>query len=303
MPMVRGAFSYLLVPGLRKVFFQHLTERPEEFRQVFNAETSERAYEEDLEVAGLGTMPLKPEQTAIQYADATQGSKKRYTHKTYGLGYRVTPEMMEDDLYSTMKKMTKELAKAARNAREVNAWNVLNNAFTTEYGFPKLGNNEALIATTHTSIAGAAAGSNRAATDADLSQTALEAAILAFENLKDETGIPVVIKPKWLIVPPDIKMTARELLGSEFKPYTANNEINALIEEGLDYMVSHYLTDLDSWFLLAGKGDHDLNFFTRQPVRFQNGDDFDTGDAKFKAFQRFSVGAGEWRGIWGSQGA
>jgi len=304
MPMVRGAFSYLLVPGLRKVFFQHLEERPEEFSQVFNAETSKRAYEEDLEVAGLGTMPVKPEQSAIIYQDATQGSKKRYTHKTYGLGYRVTPEMMEDDLYNVMKKMTKELAKAARNAREVNAWNVLNNAFTAEYGFPKNGNLEPLISTTHSSIvAGGPTGTNRASTDADLGVASLEAAVISFENLVDENGIPCMIKPKWLIVPPDLKMTARELLGSQFKPYTANNEINALIEEGLDYMVCHYLTDPDSWFLLAGKGDHDLNFFTRQPVRFQNGDDFDTGDAKFKAFQRFSVGAGEWRGIWGSVGA
>jgi hypothetical protein len=221
---------------------------------------------------------------------------------TYGLGFRVTLEMMEDDLYNVMKKNTKELSKAARNAREVGFFNMLNNGFTVEYGFPKFGTNEALIAVAHTKLGGGT-GSNRASTDADLSPTSLEAAIIAFESLSDEMDIPVVVKPKLLLCGPQLKMTAREILGSEFRPYTSNNEINALREEGLDYMVGHYIVDPDSWFLLAGKGDHDLNFFERQAVRFQNGDDFDTGDAKFKAFQRFSVGAGEWRGIYGSQGA
>ena len=299
---VTGAFSYLLAPGLRKVFFQLLDERPPEYSKIANEETSSRAYEEDLEIGGLGSMPVKPEGRGIIYQDLRQGGKKRYTHLTYGLGFRVTLEMVEDDLYNVMKKNTKELAKAARNAREVAFFNMLNNAFTTQYGFPKFGNNESLIAATHTKLGGGT-GSNRATTDADLSPTALEAAIISFESLADEMDIPVVIKPRLLLGGPQLKMTMREILGSEFRPYTSNNEINALREEGLDYMVGHYIVDPDSWFLLAGKGDHDLNFFERQAVRFQNGDDFDTGDAKFKAFQRFSVGAGEWRGIYGSQGA
>lgn len=302
MPAVTGAFSHLLAPGLRKVFFQHLDERPDEFSQVFNMLTSTRAYEEDLEVAGLGTMPVKTEGAAITYQDPTQGEKRRYTHITYGLGFRVTLEMMEDDLYNVMKRMTRELAKAGRNAKEVNAWNTFNLGFTTEFGFTKFGANEPLFSTAHTRIGGGTSA-NRPTTDADLSQASLEAAIINFENMVDETGIPTLMRPKWLIVPPDLKMTARELLGSEFKPYTSNNEINALMKEGLDFMVSHYLTDNDAWFLVAGKGEHDLNFFTRMSVRFQNDDDFDTGDAKFKAFQRFSVGHGEWRGTYGTTGA
>lgn len=302
MPAVTGAFSHLLAPGLRKVFFQHLKEREEEFSKVFNMKTSSRAYEEDLEVAGLGTMPVKTEGAGIQYTDPAQGEKKRYTHVTYGLGYRVTMEMMEDDLYGVMRKMTKELAKAARNAREVNAWNVFNTAFTTQFGFPKFGANEALISTSHTRLGGGTL-SNRPSVDADLGQASLEAARIHFETLTDENGIPTIIKPKWLIVPPDMIMVARELLGSEFKPYESSNTINPIMKDGLDFMVSHYLTDPDAWFLIAGKDEHDLNFFTRQAVRYQNGDDFDTGDAKFKAFQRFSVGAGEWRGLYGSTGA
>jgi phage major head subunit gpT-like protein len=301
MPNVTGAFSHLLAPGLRKVFFQHLDERSAEYSKIANMERSSRAWEEDLEVGGLGSMPVKPEGRGIVYQDFRQGGKKRYTHLTYGLGFRVTLEMMEDDLYGVMRKNTRELAKAARNAREVAFFNMLNNGFTVEYGFPKFGVKEPLIAVSHTKLGGGI-GSNRATTDADLSPTSLEAAIISFEALKDEMDIPVVIKPRMLLVPPQLKMVAREILGSEFRPYTSNNEINALREEGLDYMVGHYLVDSDGWFLLAGKGDHDLNFFERQAVRFQNGDDFDTGDAKFKAFQRFSTGAGEWRGVYGSEG-
>lgn len=303
MPTTTGQFSQLLAPGLRKIFFQHLKERPPQYSQIFNVNSSSRAYEEDLEISGLGTMPQKPEGNSIQYQDPVQGGKKRYTHISFGLGFRVTVEMYEDDLYGPMKRMTRELSKAGRNVREVRSFNVLNNGFTTEFGFPKFGVNEALISTAHTLIGGGTLA-NRSAVDADLGVASLEAAILLFDNLTDEDGIPIVIKPKWVIVPPALKQVAREILGSEFRPYTANNEINAVVQnDTLSDMVVNYLADSDSWFVLADKSDHDLNFFERAAMRFQNGDDFDTGDAKFKAFQRFSVGAGEWRGIFGSLGA
>lgn len=301
MPTTTGQFSQLLAPGLRKIFFQHLKERPPQYSKIANMLTSSRAYEEDLEMAGLGSMPQKPEGTSIVYQDPIQGGKKRYTHISFGLGFRVTTEMYEDDLYGPMKKMTKELGKAARNVREIRFFNVLNNAFTTEFGFPKNNVNEALISTSHTLIGGGTL-SNRSATDADLGVAALEAAVLLFDNLTDENGIPMVMKPKWLIVPPATKQVATEILGSEFRPYTADNTVNAVIQnDSFTCEVVNYLTDPDSWFLLSD--DHNLNFFERAAVRFQNGDDFDTGDAKFKAFQRFSVGASEWRGIFGSLGA
>lgn len=303
MPTTTGQFAQLLAPGLRKIFFQHLKERPAQYSMIANMNTSSRAYEEDLEMAGLGIMPTKPEGTAITYQDPVQGGKRRYTHVSYGLGFRVTEEMYADDLYGPMKRMTRELAKGARNVREVTFFNVLNNGFTTEVGFPKFGTTESLFNTAHVLIGGGTLA-NRASTDADLGVAALEAAILLFDNLTDENGIPIVIKPKHLIVPPALKQVAREILGSEFRPYTANNEVNAVIQnDSLSDMVVNYLTDSDSWFLLADKDEHDLNFFEREPVRFQNGDDFDTGDAKFKAFQRFSVGHGEWRGTFGSLGA
>jgi len=301
MPMVTGAFSQLLVPGLRRVFFQHLKERPTQYDKIFNTNNSSRAFEEDLEVAGLGTMPTKPEGTATIYQDAIQGGKKRYTHVSFGLGFRVTVEMMEDDLYNVMRRMSRELAKSARNVREVRSFNVFNNAFTTEFGFPKFGVNEPLIGT-HT-LLGGGVFANRPAVDADLGIASLEAGILNYDTLVDEQNMPALIMPKVVLVHPEFKQVARELLNSEFRPYTANNEINAIMQEGLTWFMSQYLTDTDAWFLIADKSDHDLNFFERAAVRFQNGDDFDTGDAKFKSFQRFSVGAGEWRGIYGSVGA
>lgn len=303
MPTNTGQNSQLLAPGLRKVFFQHLKEREPQYSRIFNMRTSARAYEEDLEYVGLGSMPIKDEGDATQYTDPIQGGKKRYTHISYGLGFRVTVEMWEDDLYGVMTRMTKELAKAGRNVREVVSFNVFNNGFdaTKEFGFAKLGSNEALFSTAHTLIGGGTLA-NRSATDADLGIASLEAAILLFDNLVDEVGMPIVMKPKKIIVGPLLKQIGVELLGSDFKPYTAGNEVNAIIKnDSLSLEVVNYLTDSDSWFMTSDE--HDLNFFERDAMRFQNGDDFDTGDAKFKAFQRFSVGHGEWRGTFGSQGA
>jgi len=302
MPTNTGQFSQLLAPGLRKIFFGSYKEKEEQYRKILNVTTSTRAYEEDLEVVGLGSMPQKDEGVSITYQEPSQGGKKRYTHLAFGLGFRVTEEMWEDDLYSVMRKMPKELGKAARNVREVRSFNLLNNGFTSEFGFPKSGTNEALFNIAHTLIGGGTLA-NRSATDADIGVASLEAAILLFDNLVDELGFPITIHPKYLIHPPPSKQTVREILGSEYRPYTANNEINALREDGIMGMMVNYLSDADSWFLFAEKSEHDFNFIERAAVRFQNGDDFDTGDAKFKAFQRFSVGAGDWRGSYGSQGA
>lgn len=302
MPVVTGAFSQLLVPGLRKIFFQHLNERESEYGKIFNEETSSRAFEEDLELIGLGTMPAKSEGSAITYQDTRQGEKVRFTHVTYGYGFRVTREMMQDDQYGQIRKMPKELAKGGRNVREVTAFNVINNGFTTSFGFPKNGTNEAVFNTAHTRLGGGTLA-NRPTTDADLGQASLEAAIITFQTWTDEMGIPVVITPKWLLIHPDNMMVARELLGSTYKPYVGTNEINPLMKDGLEFIVGHYLTDSDAWFLFADKSDHGFTFFQREAMQFQNGDDFDTGDAKYKAFQRFSVGVNEWRGSYGTVGA
>lgn len=300
-----GSSSKLIAVGLRNVLFMEYQARVGEYQGIFNMLTSDRNYEEDLEFTGLGVMAEKQQGSPVIYADPVQGGVKRYTHVSFGGGYRVTREANDDDRYDVVRptKMSRELGKGARVVREVRSANVFNNGFSVADGFPKAGTQQNLFSTTHT-LTGAQGGTySNSAGATDLSQSALEAAMISFHKLVDETNVPIVVVPKTLLVPPDIIMVARELVGSEFKPYTTNNEINPIKQDGLELMVNHYLTDTDAWFVLADKSDHDLNFFTRTDLEFDYADDFDTGDMKCKAFQRFSVGYGDWRGTYGSQGA
>lgn len=296
-------FSDLLAPGMRKIFFERYGQWPDEYTQAFNVLTSKRNYEDDSEVAGLGRMPEKPQGRPIVYDDPFQGESTRYTHVTYGLGFRVTEEMWEDDLYNIMKRMPAGLAKSAHQTIEVTAWNVFNRAFNSGYTGP---DGKTLCATDHPNIAkkpGSGPYPNRPSTDVDLSITALQSAIETFEDTVDDRDLNIMLKPKLLVIAPENKWMAREILRSEKKPYTADNEINALLDEELTYMVCHYFSDTDAWFLVSPKENHYLNFFWRKKLAFANSDDFDTGDAKYKATMRFSCGFSGWRGIYGSSGA
>ena len=301
MTMTTGNFSRLIAPGYRKVFFGQMKDRPTEYDKIINIKSSTRAYEDDFEMAGVGAMQSKSEGVAINYSDPIQGGTKRYTHAVFGRGYRITEEMYEDDLYSvTGQKMAKSLAKAVANHCEVYGWSVLNNAFNTSYaGFIA---STSLCSTSHTLIDGSTLA-NRPSAETDLSATALQAAIESFEGWTDNRGLPVLIKPVLLVVGPTFKWAAREILGSEFRPYSSDNEINSLREEDMKYMVGHFLSDADSWFVLGGKDDHDMNWQWRRKPKFENSDDFDTGDAKFKVSLRHSQGYGDFRGVYGSQGA
>lgn len=304
MPFTTGQESKLIAPGLRAVMFQAYNDQPTEYTKIFNTKTSKRAYEEDLEFVGIeGPMPEKPEGTGIIYREPKQGEVKRYTHTAFGLGFRVTKEAMDDDLYGIISgkggKMAKEIGKAGRLVREVRAAAIFNGGFVNTGGFPKNGTAEVLFGS-HTLIGTGGTYSNTAS--ADLAQTPLENAIINFNKLTDEMGHPIVVIPKQLLVPPDLIMVARVLLGSEFSPYTANNDINPSKADRLSLEINHYLTDADSWFMLADKSDHNLQFLTRTDMAFDYSDDFDTGDMKMKGFQRFSVGYGDWRGVYGGLG-
>src|SRR5262245_22395149 len=301
MPATTGAFSHLLAPGIRNVFFMYKKDAESEYEKIFTVDKSTRNYEENLEVAALGVMPQKQQGSPIVYQDMIQGGIKKFTHVTYGMGFRATEEMMEDDLYGVIKKNARALKRSALVAREVVAFGVLNRSFTTEYGFPKLGVNEPLIGTTHT-LLGGGTGSNKPTTDVDISQAALEAAMIAFNLYVDDRSIPVEIEAKTLLVHPSMQFLVQELLTSDHRPYTANNEVNVL-KGMLQSMTSRYLDDADAWFVIADKSEDGLVFFDRRALTLQNGDDFDTGDAKFKATQRFSVGCSEWRNLYGSTGA
>lgn len=302
MPSRSSGFSNLLAPELSNVFFNKYKQWPEEYNTLFNVESSTRAYEEDVEVAGLGQMVNKPEGVGITYDDPYQSGRVRYTHTTFGLGFRVTDELFNDDLYGVIKKMPQALARSAHQTIEVQGANVLNNAFNTNFNVGLDG--VQLISTAHANVKQTGGPySNRLSTDADLSVTSLQSAIILMETTTDDRDLNLQIRPRLLVITPNQKWIARELLKSEYKPHTADNEINAFKDEDLSYTVNHYLTDTNAWFLLADKADHYLKFYWRKKLAFDNDDDFDTGDAKFKATMRLSVGFTNWRGIVGTSGS
>lgn len=314
--MVRGQFAQLMAPGLHDLFVHwlDLKQRSEEYSKIFNIETSDKAFEDEVEFSGLGPMLVKPEGESVNYQDAIQGGTKRYIHTVYALGVRTSWELYKDDQYKLINQVPKALARSAHFVKEIQAWNVLNLGFTTQTVIdglslfntqhPLLGGTQATnIAPGIASII-AAAGTypNRPTTDVDLSITALQLAINMFERLPDSQGMPISMRPKYLVIPPELKWIAREILASPHKPYTADNEINAILNEDLMYFVSHYLTSASAWFLLCDKDEHSLKFINREPLDEDYSDDFDTRSIKQISFMRFSTGATNWLGTWGSNG-
>jgi len=298
MVTVRGAFSNLLAPGFRKIVFETYKERPTEGDRWINMNRSARAYEEDFPIAGFGTLLTKPEGAPVTYQDAIQGVLKRYTWTTYGLGFRITEEMMEDDLYGIMgAKMSRALGRSARNNFEVVAHAPLNSAFdTTVSGFYS---GEALIQTGHTTIRGFSTA-NAPTTATNLSLPALQAAVESFHALIDESNLPAMFIPRLLIYNPADHWIANQILKSEKLPGGNQNDVNQLEREGIQPMLNHYLTNTKSWYVIADN--HDVNYFDRRPPRMTNTDDFETGDAKFKLTRRNGSGFGDWRGMYGSIG-
>lgn len=314
---VRGNFPKLLAPGLRKIYVDALdTEnKAEEFQHIFNIENSESAYEQDSKMAGFGPLQEKPENTPVAYTNMIPGGDKRYIHLTYALGVRTSKELYEDDKYGIIKQAPRALARSIRYTKEVVAWNTLNQGFsanvTTTDGV-SLFNNQ------HPQLGGPASTNfwsaltniisapgtypNRPSVDIDLSFTALQLASVQFERMIDSQGLPINIKPKYLLIPPELKFIAKELLGSSGKPGTSDNDINSLIGEDLQFMICHYFTSQSAWFLVADKSKHSLNVFMRRPPTDSFDDDFDTDAIKQKTTMRMSAGATDWLGTWGSNG-
>jgi len=298
MTMVRGAFSNLLAPGYRKIVFETYKERKMEGQLITNFNSSKRAYEEDFPIAGFGTLQTKPEGASVNYQDAVQGTVKRYTWTTYALGFRITQEMMEDDLYGIMGgRMSKALGRSARNNQEIVAHAPYNNAFNT--AFPGFVAGEALLGD-HVTIRGATQR-NRPALDADFDLIPLQAALEHFHQLNDESGIPAVFIPRKVIYSINDHWIVNQVLKSQFLPGGNMNDINQVAQEGLTPHLSHYMTDADAWYILCDQ--HDINYWDRRAATFTNSDDFHTGDALFKLTRRNGSGWGDWRGVYGSQGA
>jgi hypothetical protein len=298
MTHVRGAFSNLLAPGFRKIVFESYKERPMEGVRLVNRNTSKRAYEEDFPIAGFGTLVKKPEGGSVTYQDALQGTIKRYTWSTYGLGYRITQEMMEDDLYGIMGgRMSRALGRSARNNQEILMHAPYNNAFNTAFSGFVAG--ESLCDTAHALLRGGTLA-NRPLADTDFDLLALQAAIEHFHSLTDESGIPAVYIPKLVVHSIGDHWLVNQILKSSQMPGSNQNDINQVAREGLEPHLSHYLLDPDAWFVLCSE--HSVNYFDRRPFTFSNSDDFHTGDALFKGTRRAGSGFSDWRGVYGSPG-
>lgn len=299
MATTTAAFSHLIAPGLRKVFFDRLKKWDEEYSKITTVLTSKRAYEEELTTAGLGVFQRKNQGTPVIYDDPTEGEVKRYTHVAMALGFRVTREMWDDDLYAVMRKVSSSLAYAAQQTVEMEYGGFLDDVFT---GATYVGaDTKALCARDHALVAGGTYA-NEPAVQGDLGIGTLRAAMERMERVVNERGLPRRMQLKRLIITPTYQWIAEEIIGSSHKPYTADNEINVMGNKGLSFMVSHYMSDDDMWIALADKEEADLKFFWKQRPIFDNADDFDTKDAKFTGYMRFSFGFTDWRGADGSSG-
>ena len=294
MTITRAQFQVLLEPKLRNIWNDGWPPRPLEYPRFTNIGSSRKAQETDFKMTGLGLMANKPEGTNITYGDPIAGATVVYVHTVSGLGYKITDEMIRHELYGQMAKMETSLMRSAVDRQETDAAAILNNAFSTLVtGFAS---GEALCSTSHARLDGGTTQSNRSATDITLGVTALQNAIIGFHNWKDDRGRPFLSIPRLLVVLPADLMVARELLGSQYKPGTANNEINALMEDGLTFLVSHYVSA--GWFVLGDN--HDLNYIWDLRPTIEMDEDFDAGVVKRKLTQSYATGFGEWRGIYGN---
>lgn len=298
MAATRGGFSPLLAPGLMDIFFRKLKIRKTEYTRWINVRKSRRAYEDDYKIAGLGRFIQKGEGEAFTFDDPISGSTLRYTHLTFGLGFRVTQEMREDDLYSVMNRMTEELAKAASYNKDVQAAGVLNNAFDSSYtGYDGV----ELCSTSHPNL-GPGTQSNYAA--ADMTLATVQAGLEAFEGWTDDRGFKIDVDPKFLVHATGDIWTAGEILESEYVPDSADNAKNIVrTRYGLTPMHLKHLSDADAWFILADKGNHDMKMYLRIDDQFRNSDDPLNGDAIFTGRHRLSTGFSDWRGVYGSTGS
>lgn len=300
--VTRAGITNLLELGLRAVFFNQIKQYPKIYDRILNVTDSLKQSEYDLEVVGTSAWDPVNEGLGTGYEAIEEGYKTTYTHVTFRKGIRCTAEALEDELYGVLKKSAVSLARGAWQRVETDAADLLNNAFsTTAPRGSTMADAAALIASSHTLKTGGTAQSNALASAADLSPSSLQEAIKILETTKDEKGIQLYMPASKLIVPTASKFLAQELLGSEFKPQTSDNEINALQAQGMTFIAHPFLTDEDSWFLLSDQ--HQLNFFWRVKPSFFKANDVDTQDFKCIGRMRYSLGASSWRGITGSAGA
>jgi hypothetical protein len=304
MTLTRPMFMLLLEPKLSNIWNEAYPLQPVEWTSFLNVRSTKKAQLTDFKLTGFGPLRLKGEGEPIIYDDPIPGQPVVYTPVRFALGYKVTQEVIDHELYGQVEKLERELMKSAVEAQETTAILFFNNGFVTTDadGFEATGfDGLATFSTAHTRLDGGAVQRNRPSTDVDFGLTGLQNALIDFDRLKDDRGRPQFIKPKRVFVSPEDRFTAKEILESEYKPGTANNEVNALKDAGLSFQVLHRLDDPDAWFV---QGDtHDANFVWDIRPRSGMEEDFDMEIIKRKVVEGFAVGHGEWRGNWGSSGA
>jgi hypothetical protein len=302
MAISRAQLLKELLPGLNALFGLEYARYGEEHKEIFETETSERSFEEETKLSGFSAAPVKNEGSAIAYDNAQEAWTARYNHETIALGFSLTEEAIEDNLYDSLSgRYTKALARAMAYTKQVKAANILNNAFTAGYTY---GDGQTLCSTAHPLVSGGT-NSNTPAVQADLNETSLENAVIQIAAWTDERGLLIAAKPKKLVIPPALQFVATRLLETELRVGTTDNDINAIKNNGSipdGYTVNHFLTDTNAWFLTTDVP-NGLKHFVRSPLAQTMDGDFDTGNVRYKSRERYSFGASDPLGIFGSQGA
>ena len=302
MAISRAQLLKELLPGLNALFGLEYARYGEEHKEIYETETSERSFEEDTNLSGFSAAPVKNEGSAIAYDNAQEAWTARYNHETIALGFSITEEAIEDNLYDSLSaRYTKGLARAMAYTKQVKAASVLNNGFSSSYVG---GDGVQLFSTAHPLVSGGT-NSNTPATQADLNETSLEAAVIQIAAWTDERGLLIAAKPKKLVVPPSLMFVATRLLETELRVGTNNNDINAIKNNGAipeGYTVNHFLTDVNAWFLITDVP-NGLKHFERIALQNSMDGDFDTGNVRYKSRERYSFGYSDPLGVWGSSGS
>jgi len=301
MAISRAQLLKELLPGLNALFGLEYAKYGEEHKEIFETETSERSFEEETKLSGFSAAPVKNEGSAIRYDNAQEAWTARYQHETIALGFSITEEAVEDNLYDSLSsRYTKALARAMSYTKQVKAAAILNNAFA---GGPTYGDGDVLCSASHPLVSGGTNSNTGGA--ADLNETSLEAAVIQIAGWTDERGLLIAAKPRKLIVPPSLMFVATRLLETELRTSTNNNDINALKNNGSipeGYRVNHFLTDTNAWFLCTDVP-NGLKHFVRTPLANSMDGDFDTGNVRYKSRERYSFGASDPLGIFGASGS
>lgn len=301
MAIARAQLMKELLPGLNALFGMEYARYPEEWKMCFETENSDRAFEEETKLSGFGAAPVKDEGAAIAYDDAQEVYTSRYTHDTIALGFSITEEAVEDNLYDSLSaRYTKALARGFQHTKEVKGAALFNEGFTGQTG----GDGQYVFSTAHPLVSGGTNG-NKPSTAVDLNETSLEAAVIAIGKYTDERGLKIAARPTGLLIPSDLQFVAERLMKSDGRVGSSDNDVNALKSKNSisgGYSVNHYLTDTDAWFL---KTDIPNGFkhFVRVPMKTAMEGDFETGNVRYKGRERYSFGYSDPLAYYGSAGA